>query len=88
MKSLVQVLEKRASSHGGKPAFHFLEGRKKEGKLLDFEMLAINSRLVGGYLQSISKPGDRVLLFYPPGMDYVTAFMGCLYAGVVAVPLS
>jgi len=31
-------------------------------------------------------PGDRALLLYPPGLDFIDAFFGCLYAGVVAVP--
>ncbi|MEZ4236673.1 MAG: AMP-binding protein [Myxococcota bacterium] len=31
-------------------------------------------------------PGDRVLLVYPPGLDFPCAFLGCLWAGVVAVP--
>ena len=30
--------------------------------------------------------GERALLLYPPGLDYLTAFFGCLYAGVIAVP--
>ena len=32
------------------------------------------------------RPGDRALLLYPPGLDFIAAFFGCLYAGVVAVP--
>lgn len=32
-------------------------------------------------------PGDRALLLYPPGLDYISAFFGCLYAGVIAVPV-
>ncbi len=31
-------------------------------------------------------PGERALLLYPPGLDFIAAFFGCLYAGVVAVP--
>ena len=31
-------------------------------------------------------PGERVLLLYPPGLEYVAALFGCLYAGAVAVP--
>ena len=33
-----------------------------------------------------SLPGERALLLYPPGLEFVAAFFGCLYAGVVAVP--
>jgi acyl-CoA synthetase (AMP-forming)/AMP-acid ligase II len=34
----------------------------------------------------MAEKGERVLLFYPPGLDYVAAFFGCLYAGMIAVP--
>ena len=30
--------------------------------------------------------GERALLLYPAGLDFIAAFFGCLYAGVVAVP--
>ena len=30
--------------------------------------------------------GDRALLLYPPGLDFIVGFFGCLYADVVAVP--
>ncbi|MBQ1075174.1 AMP-binding protein [Micromonospora sp. C31] len=45
------------------------------------------ARTVAGHLRSVAAPGDRALLLFPPGLDYVTAFLGCLYANVVAVPL-
>src|SRR5262249_10481324 len=38
------------------------------------------------WLQSQSSPGERVLLLYPPGLEYIGALFGCFYAGVVAVP--
>ncbi|MCM3886597.1 fatty acyl-AMP ligase [Frankia sp. R82] len=41
---------------------------------------------VAAHLGSRSRPGDRVLLTYPSGPDFAAAFLGCLYAGVVAVP--
>ena len=49
-----------------------------QSKLID-DLLA----LFGGRTQ----PGDRILMFYPPGLDFVVAFFGVLYAGAVAVPL-
>ena len=38
------------------------------------------------HLQSLGLEGQRVLLLYPPGLDFVAGFYGCLYAGAVAVP--
>ena len=31
--------------------------------------------------------GERVLLAYPPGLDFFVAFLGCLKAGAIAVPV-
>jgi acyl-CoA synthetase (AMP-forming)/AMP-acid ligase II len=33
------------------------------------------------------RPGDRVLLVYPPSLDFIGAFLGCLAAGVLPVPV-
>ena len=30
--------------------------------------------------------GGRALLLFPPGLEFITAFLGCLYSGTVAVP--
>ncbi|MFI9502946.1 fatty acyl-AMP ligase [Nocardia sp. NPDC052566] len=38
-------------------------------------------------LLQVAQPGDRAVLLLPPGLDYVKAFFGCLYAGIIAVPL-
>ncbi len=32
-------------------------------------------------------PGDRVLLVYPPGLEFIVALFGCFRAGVIAVPV-
>uniref|UniRef100_A0A7N0UGY7 Carrier domain-containing protein n=1 Tax=Kalanchoe fedtschenkoi TaxID=63787 RepID=A0A7N0UGY7_KALFE len=36
--------------------------------------------------KQLVKPGDRVLLVYVPGLDFIDAFFGCVRAGVVPVP--
>jgi len=41
---------------------------------------------IGAALSGRVAPGERALLLYPPGLDFVAAFLGCLHAGVVAVP--
>lgn len=44
------------------------------------------ARAIAGGLRSETRAGDRALLLYPPGPEFIAAFMGCLYAGVIAVP--
>ncbi|MGX1756532.1 fatty acyl-AMP ligase [Streptomyces lydicus] len=46
------------------------------------------ARKIAGWLQERYAPGDRVLLLYPEGLQFAAAFVGCLYAGMVAVPSS
>lgn len=45
------------------------------------------ARAVAAALADSGATGERVLLLYPPGLDYITAFFGCLYAGAIAIPL-
>ena len=54
---------------------------------MNYEELDRQSRTIAARLQTLGVAGgERALLFYPPGLEYVAAFLGCLYAGVVAVP--
>ncbi|HEU5131743.1 MAG TPA: fatty acyl-AMP ligase, partial [Pyrinomonadaceae bacterium] len=45
-----------------------------------------DARAIAAWLQTTTSRDDRVLLLYPPGLEYIKAFFGCLYAGVIAVP--
>ena len=44
------------------------------------------ARSIAALLQSSAKAGDRALLLIPPGLDFIAAFFGCLYAKIMAVP--
>ena len=55
-------------------------------RTLGYAALDAEARRVASWLQERCAPGDRVVLLHPPGLAFVTAFLGCLYAGVVAVP--
>ena len=54
---------------------------------LTYAELDCQARAIGAHLQSLGVTGGRALLLYPPGIAYIAAFFGCLYAGVVAVPV-
>jgi acyl-CoA synthetase (AMP-forming)/AMP-acid ligase II len=45
------------------------------------------ARAIGALLPSYGTGGERALLLYPTGLEFIAAFLGCLYAGVVAVPV-
>ncbi|MFB2973192.1 amino acid adenylation domain-containing protein [Aerosakkonema sp. BLCC-F183] len=67
-------------------AFTFLQEVEGEETSLTYQEFDRRSRAIASQLQSLGLSGERALLLYPPGLDYLAAFFGCLYAGVVAVP--
>lgn len=85
--TLVELLSYRAQNQPEQKAYAFLlrDGEKEEISLT-YPELDQKARAIASHLQSLGVSGERALLLYPPGLDFITAFLGCLYAGVVAVP--
>ena len=83
--TLVQVLQLRAREAPDKVACIFLPDHGGEERLT-YGDLDRRARAVATVLADSGATGERAFLLYPPGLDYVVAFFGCLYAGVVAVP--
>ncbi len=84
--SLVQILEEHAGSQDGRLAFTFLEDGEDAVSHLSYGQLSLETRALAAELQARGLTGERVLLLYPPGLDFAIAFLACLYAGAVAVP--
>lgn len=84
--SFAEVLQSRAAAQPAQRAYTFLSEGEHEADDLTFAELDRRARALGVFLQSIKAQGERVLLLYPSGLSYITAFYGCLYAGAVAVP--
>ncbi|SDI12289.1 Acyl-CoA synthetase (AMP-forming)/AMP-acid ligase II [Actinokineospora alba] len=51
-----------------------------------YARLDAEARKVGAWLRARYPVGERLLLLYPTGVDFVAALVGCLYAGMAAVP--
>lgn len=66
----------------------FLADGEREAGRLTYAQLDLRARAVAAVLQSRGAVGQRVLIAYPSSLDYVVAFLGCLYSGAVAVPCS
>lgn len=84
--NLVEVLREWALERPTAKAFTFLLDGEAEELRWDYAELDLRARAIAAHLQGIGAAGKRVLLFYPPGLDFIAGFFGCLYAGAVAVP--
>ncbi len=84
--NFVEVLRARARRSPEHPAYLFLEEGETESDRLTWSELDRRARAAAKELSRCCEPGDRALLLYPSGLDFIVAFFACLYAGVVAVP--
>lgn len=85
-ETMVDVLRSRALRSRDQRAFLFLESGEREGASLTFGELDLRARAIASRLVSLGASEKQVLLLYPPGLEFIEAFFGCLYAGCVAVP--
>ncbi|MBX3422319.1 MAG: aminotransferase class I/II-fold pyridoxal phosphate-dependent enzyme [Pirellulaceae bacterium] len=84
---LVSVLQHWARHYPDRPAFYFSDGEDYvHSQCITYGQLDLAARNLAGYLQRLNVAGQRVLLVYPPVMDFLVGFFGCLYAGATAVP--
>jgi 8-amino-7-oxononanoate synthase/acyl carrier protein len=84
---LVSAAQFWAAKTPDNPVFYFTDGEGGEDVCLTYRQLDQAARAVAARLQQDgSAEGQRVLLLYPPGLDFVVGFFGTLYAGAIAVP--
>jgi len=86
--SLVSVLRHRAESQPDGIAFTYLTDGEHVTERLTYSELDRRARALAAVLRSRYLEGQRALLMFDTGMRFVDAFFGCLYAGVIAVPVS
>ncbi|MBW4434620.1 MAG: SDR family NAD(P)-dependent oxidoreductase [Pelatocladus maniniholoensis HA4357-MV3] len=84
--TLVDLLNYRALHQPDQLAYAFLMDGDKEAGQLTYAELDKQARAIASYLQSQNLVGQRALLLYPQGLEFLTAFFGCLYAKVIAIP--
>lgn len=84
--TLVELLRYRTLHQTEQAVYTFSQDQDTESERLTYEELDQKARAIAASIQSIVATGSRVMLVYPPGLDYIAAFFGCLYASVVAVP--
>ncbi|MFE8945341.1 amino acid adenylation domain-containing protein [Streptomyces sp. NPDC007856] len=87
-RTLFDVLRHRALHQPDQIGWTFLADGEQETGRLSYSQLDARARGVAGWLQSRFSPGDRILLLCPSGLDFLAGFLGCFYAGMIAVPVN
>ncbi|MBB5917327.1 acyl-CoA synthetase (AMP-forming)/AMP-acid ligase II [Nocardia transvalensis] len=88
--NLTTVLRRRAEAHPDRLALSFIRDAAHawpdSAEAITYSALDRRARVIAAALTEAAEPGARMVLLYAPGPEYVAAFFGCLYAGMVAVP--
>ncbi len=85
--SLIDVLRHQAALQPDARAYLFLSDAGAEESVLTFSQLERRAGALAADLAGRSQPGERALLIFPPGLDFIVAFFACLHAGIIAVPM-
>ena len=86
IRTLVDLVEFRGADTPDKLGFTFLKDGEEEIANLTFGELARRARAAGATLRARGAEGQRVLLLYPQGLEFIVAFFACHFAGATAVP--
>lgn len=88
-QDFVSLARENIRAHGDDRSFTFISeepGRKYKENVLGYAELDRKARVLGCRLEARGLRDRAVLLLYPEGLEFLTAFLGCLYARVIAVP--
>ncbi|WP_414571944.1 aminotransferase class I/II-fold pyridoxal phosphate-dependent enzyme [Nostoc sp. CCY 9925] len=85
-RTLINLLHQRVKNQPHQEAYIFLQDGEIETQRLTYQELEYQVKAIAAHLQSLCSPGDRALLLYPPGLDFIAGFFACLYTGIIAVP--
>ncbi|MEO3827718.1 fatty acyl-AMP ligase [Actinomadura sp. B10D3] len=87
-RNVAEAFGERAAATPGKPAFVFVrEPGQGPDVVLTYRDLRTRALSCARGLRARLAPGARVMLALPTGAEFVECYLGCLMAGMVAVPV-
>ncbi len=84
--SLPEILQFRAAQTPGQVAYIYLVNGEDQEERITYGELHLAATDIALRLLEIGKPGDRALMLFPPGLEFIKSLFGCFYAGIIAVP--
>jgi acyl-CoA synthetase (AMP-forming)/AMP-acid ligase II len=87
--TIIDFLKDRATRNANDLVFRFMDNGELDGPITEWTFSELYHRSVGVAEDLVERglKGSSVLLAFPPGLDFVKAFFGCLLAQVRAVPV-
>src|SRR5262249_55139933 len=85
-QSIIEAIRRRSVDRSEKPLFTFLRNGDDDAVVHTAASLNTEACSVAAGLLRRDLAGERVLLAMPPGLEYISALLGCFYAGAIAVP--
>jgi acyl-CoA synthetase (AMP-forming)/AMP-acid ligase II len=84
--NVMEILRSRAGIQPTQLAYTFLDDGINESGRFTYAELDARASDIAAHLSKHAKPGDRALLLYPQSLEFIASFLGCLYAGIIAIP--
>jgi acyl-CoA synthetase (AMP-forming)/AMP-acid ligase II/acyl carrier protein len=90
LRSVAELLRRRAAERPTQAAFVFIpesDASNRDAEVVwTYAELDRRARAVAAEVSRVAAPGERAVLVFSPGLEFIAAFFGCLYAGVLPVP--
>jgi acyl-CoA synthetase (AMP-forming)/AMP-acid ligase II len=86
-KTIVEIVRFRSVQTPDQPAFVYLKNGENEEDVLTYRQLNTRANAIAAHL-SPTPNHEPHLLVYPQGLEFIESFLGCLYAGTIAVPIA
>jgi thioester reductase-like protein len=89
MASILGHLDKLADEHPDKLLYSYLDVNGDPIESYTYASFLHRAQAIAGHLLKERRfaAGDRLLLAYPPGLEMICAFFGCVRAGLIPVPI-
>jgi len=81
-----EVLANTVADRPDDVAFQFLPKGEEEERSLTWGALERRAASIAASIADVTSPGDRVLLVFAPGLEFIEGFLACQLADVIAVP--
>jgi acyl-CoA synthetase (AMP-forming)/AMP-acid ligase II len=86
--SLVALLQRRSEGRSASKGYTFLPDGDQAEVRLTFAELEHHARRLAGALRESARCGERAILLFPAGLEFLKGLFGCLFAGVIGVPVA